>query len=381
MKKIFPLLVINFFFLFVSAQPTPTTNVGIGTTTPTRAKLEVHGSVFSTSGIFGGETTGMSLQSNWPGIGINEYAGNGFRYIVNGYGAVQYLNPNSVYMTFAMLPNGIKDTAAATLNTAMIISNTDNIGIRTTPANVSLYVRKETNFDGSAVFGGSRYNSHFNYRSVEDTYIRGGINGNNVYINDIPGGKVLIGGGSTMIGVNTASPGYTMVIRQVNNKGLVLINPDWGFRGWELKGDPWNADPNNLHTSLALYYNGRSNPLMGWFNANDGSYNANSNMCMKENIETLGPILDKVLRLRPTRYKMRDVKSSEEMIGLIAQEAKLLFPEMVNAVNKQTPSDGALPNQHGINYSGFSIVAIEEQQQQIIDLQKECNCWKSKIKC
>jgi hypothetical protein len=44
-------------------------NMGIDTSTPTRAKFEVMGAADATSGIFGGEISGTSLQRNGPGIG------------------------------------------------------------------------------------------------------------------------------------------------------------------------------------------------------------------------------------------------------------------------------------------------------------------------
>ncbi len=90
MKKAF--LIAMFFAnqVFSHAQ-----NVGVGTNNPTRAKLEVNGAVGATAAIFGGESSGISLQRNWPGIGFNQYYNGVSRYMANGYAAVQFLDPNS----------------------------------------------------------------------------------------------------------------------------------------------------------------------------------------------------------------------------------------------------------------------------------------------
>src|SRR5215210_2855297 len=165
MKKILLLFIFNCILLFVVAQ-----NVGIGTGNPTRAKLEVHGAVGSTSAIFGGESTGISFQRDWPSVGFNQYYNSASRYLSNGFAAVQYLDPTTGYMTFDMFPNGVANAISPSLNRALVIANNGNIGIRTNPANASLYVTKAGNTDGSAIFGGTSYGSYFHYSATEDTY-------------------------------------------------------------------------------------------------------------------------------------------------------------------------------------------------------------------
>src|SRR5262249_39925777 len=76
-------------------------NVGIGTT-PTRAKLELSGSIGSTSATFGANTSGVSIYSNWPGIGFNSYYGadNITRPLVTGYTGAIWFDPGSGKMMF-----------------------------------------------------------------------------------------------------------------------------------------------------------------------------------------------------------------------------------------------------------------------------------------
>ena len=112
MKKV--VLPIRFLFLlssFVSSKDLFSQNVGIGISTPIRAKFEVHGAAGSgaTSGIFGGESTGISLQRNWPTIGFNQYRdivtpGSQGKYMANGFAAIQYFDPTTGAMALICSP-------------------------------------------------------------------------------------------------------------------------------------------------------------------------------------------------------------------------------------------------------------------------------------
>lgn len=189
-------------------------NVGIGITTPTRAKFEVFGvaGAGATSAIFGSDATGISLQRNWPTIGFNQYRdivvpGSQGKYMANGFAAIQYFDPTTGAMAFDMFSNGIANTFTPAANRAITIRSSGNVGIRSWGSNTaSLYVTKETNFDGAAIFGGTQHGSYFCYSTAENTYIRGGKNGSSVYINDIPNGNILLGGGSSKIGINEFNP-------------------------------------------------------------------------------------------------------------------------------------------------------------------------------
>lgn len=71
---------------------TSTGNVGIGTANPSRAKLETAGMVGNTLALFGQGTQGVSLTSNWPGIGFNSYFNGVFKSISSGWtGNIAYI--------------------------------------------------------------------------------------------------------------------------------------------------------------------------------------------------------------------------------------------------------------------------------------------------
>ncbi|HMJ47227.1 MAG TPA: tail fiber domain-containing protein [Ferruginibacter sp.] len=358
---------IHFLLLLGLTQNLFSQNVGIGTPTSTRAKLELHGSVLSTSAIFGGESTGISLQSNWPGVGFNAYASNGFRYIADGYGAVKYLNPGNGYLSLVMLPLGIKDAVAGPQSTAMTISNIGNIGIRTNAPTASLHAIKAGNFDGSAIFGGTHYNTHFHYGVTEDTYIRAGKSGGNVYINDIQSAKIIIGSGTSLVGINTATPAYPLEIRQTGATGLILIEPAQTYNRWEHVVGLYNGGP---ESSLKLLYNDQ---LKCFFRPTDGAFITSSDRRLKTNIKPVSYVLNKIIQLRPVEYEMNGNKTDHSKnIGFIAQEVKKIFPGIVTTPTSESTNNLMKRDLHALSYNAFNVIAIkgvQEEQELIIALQ------------
>jgi hypothetical protein len=342
-------------------------NIGIGITNPTRAKLEVHSTPGTTSGIFGGESTGMSLRANWPGIGFNEYFNASSKYMANGFAANQYLDPYNGIMGFLMIPNGTANANTLPYIPAIMIGNYGNVGIRAAPLNsASLFVTKAGNFEGSAVFGGTTYNSHFHYSSLEDTYIRGGTTGSYLYINDLPGGKIIIGSGNSLVGINNGIPSYPLEIRQASGRGLLLTETN----SWEMRVERYQDAPNS---ALNLLYNGQ---YKGFFSAYNGDYMLYSDQRLKTGIENLHPLLDKFTQLQPVAYEMKyNNPGNETTVGFIAQDVKRLFPEMVTIT---TGTGGAYPviaDLHAINYNGFDVITIKmlQEQQQLIKKMQEIN--------
>lgn len=364
------------FCLLLHVQFTTGQNIGIGTANPTRAKFEVHGvaGAGATTAIFGGEGYGISFQRNWPTIGFNQFHNGVSRYLSSGFAAAQYLDPSNGGMYFDLYAYGSANNSVfGTTRTLSLFSN-GNVGIRGAANYATLTVARGTAVDGTALFHGTQYNSHFNYSAAEHTYIRGGKVNSRVYINDFPTGKVLIGvqDGNTRFGINAYDPVYTLEVVQAGNTGMILVDPTWGWRAWELRSDKYNSDPGNPQNALTLYYNGRSNPIMGWFRPDNGSYSSNSDMRIKAEIQSLEPVLDKVMKLRPTRYKWKDVEQATPSIGLIAQEAQLLFPETIS-IHHNSGNNKGVPFQMGIDYNSFSVVALKAVQEQQVLIQQQQN--------
>jgi len=86
---------------------------------------------------------------------------------------------------------------------------------------------------------------------------------------------------------------------------------------------------------------------------------------IKDNIETIGNALEKVLHLRGVEYD----KNGKHEIGVVAQEVQEVIPEVVSQAND---SIGTLSVSYG-NMVGLLIEAMKEQQSQINALTQEIN--------
>jgi Chaperone of endosialidase len=354
-----------FFFiaLFVLCSAVGAQNVGIGTTTPSRAKLEVHGSVGGTAALFGGETTGISFQGSNPAVGFNHYFSAGSKWISNGYAAVQYIDPATGYMELDMFPNGLANNSTTSYVQAMTITSNGNMGIRTYATNATLYAVKAGNFDGSAVFGTAPLYSHFQHSFSENTYIRAGKAGSTVYINDIPSAKIIIGSGNSYVGINTASPVYPLEIRQTASTGVILVEPSQTFNNWE----QYVGDYDGFQSSLKLIYNGQ---LKTYFRPTDGELITVSDRRLKENIRAIPSILGKIMLLRPVAFDMKDdVPAQMTSIGFIAQEVKAVFPQLVKIHSSSSAKRGTIDNLHSLDYHSFKILAVKavQEEQLLID--------------
>ncbi len=93
-----------------------------------------------------------------------------------------------------------------------------------------------------------------------------------------------------------------------------------------------------------------------------------SDATFKDNIATLSGALSKVLQLRGVSYNWKDGGRSD--IGLIAQEVKKVYPEVV------TGKEGAMAVDYG-HLVGALVEAIKAQQTQIDALRAEVDQLKS----
>ncbi len=349
-------------------------NVGVGISVPIRGKFEVLGALGNgpTSAVFGSDGTGISLQRNWPTIGFNQYrdGSNVQRRIGDGYAATQFFDPNTGVMAINMFGSSTVNSSSlfSSANGFFTILNNGNVGIRNGgSANTAMWItRGSTNSNGSLVISGTAHNTHFHYDVAEDTYIRAGKNNSRVILNDIPGGNVVIGAGNGKLGINSGNPQYTLEVKQAaNNTGLVLINST-NFNNWELRSEVYSTD-NGTDCLMAIY----NNTTKGWMRPTDGGWSNTSDRRLKKNIQNLETVLDKVLKIRPTRYQMIDNNpNGTESIGLIAQELKETFPELVDIKTSSTSNakTNKITDLHGVNYSHLSVIAIKaiQEQQELI---------------
>ncbi|MEO7443886.1 MAG: tail fiber domain-containing protein [Ferruginibacter sp.] len=379
MKKYF---LVSLFLTAVIIQ-SRSQNVGIGTTNPTLGKLEVQApGTSNTVAIFGGDGQGISIQRSNPCIGFNQYFdGIASRYIANGYAAAQTLNAATGDMYFDLYGYGTSNNMVNSTTRAITISKNGSVGIGVAPlAGVRLSVGRGTGSNGTAVFRGSSWASHINYNTAEDTYIRGGKNGSYVYLNDVPGGEVIMGNALATatslvkVGINSINPSFALQLKQFNNRGLVLV--DGSYNNWQLKVGP-NLAPGSYQL---LYYNEGANAI-GAYHPQTGAYAALSDERLKTDIVPLPDVSSQLSQLQPVQYLIdRPGLEPTQQAGFIAQDLIKVLPGLV--MHQQETTHGELiPDMHLVNYEGLAVYAIkliQEQQQKIETLKKRLEALKQK---
>jgi hypothetical protein len=110
-------------------------------------------------------------------------------------GGIIYNNANT--------PNGLQFRTNANID-RMVITSTGNVGIGTISPGATLDVRRGTAGGGTAQFFGTQNITHINLGTDEDTYIRAGKNNRFVILNDIIGGRVAVGGNNPIATLDVA---------------------------------------------------------------------------------------------------------------------------------------------------------------------------------
>lgn len=169
------------------------------------------------------------------------------------------------------------------------------------------------------------------------------------------------------IGIGTAGPQARLDvngwIRASGGAGYHLYNGD-GSQWWSIYPEWGDAgDPD-----LFFDYSGNaSNWVSGWLEPMGSGWRNNSDIRMKDEVADLGPVLDRVVQLRPTSYRFLNASEDRpKTLGFIAQEVAELFPDLV--VEKR----GYL----SLNYNEFAVLAIaavRELAAQVVALQEAVN--------
>ncbi|MEP4028874.1 MAG: tail fiber domain-containing protein [Nonlabens ulvanivorans] len=172
--------------------------------------------------------------------------------------------------------------------------------------------------------------------------------------NDQGAGNRMTITGDGRVGVNTSNPSARLTIYQDGQDvGNGLSFSDGG------PNDDWHITHGY---GLRFHY---GSTLKALINASTGAFTVSSDRRLKKDIEPLPSVLDKVSLLKPSTYVYKSDTTKTKTLGLIAQDVQPLFPELVS----KSDGDGML----GVNYSGFSVVALRaiQEQQFIIEEQSE----------
>lgn len=253
-------------------------------------------------------------------------------------------------------------------NNALTLLKNGHLGLGVTTPGANLDVARGIGLFGTAIFRGTVWSSHFNYATNEHTYIRGGKNGSNVYINDQDVlGKVVIG--------NIANPEQILDVNGrirvryrgegagiwFSNNTNGLTNNDGAFFGlfnstagsetagiW--LGNAWrfyvdragNGTLTGAITATNGNFSGGISGITGTFTSCVTASNVTcpSDFRFKKNITPIENALSSIFKLNGVRYDWRKDEfperkfSDKNQIGFIAQEIEKIFPEIVHTDEK-----------------------------------------------
>jgi hypothetical protein len=156
------------------------------------------------------------------------------------------------------------------------------------------------------------------------------------------------------VGIGTDLPTANLHIKHASGGGLILENASDNnkWRIYSASGD------NNL-----TFYNNAGSEVADIDDVT-GTFNAISDSRLKKNIESMQPVLPLLMKLNPTYYQFNWQQPNEQrQIGLLAQQAHQLFPELVSYSKEK--------DLYKMNYAGFSTVAIKAIQEQQLLIEKQ----------
>ena len=336
-------------------------NVGINIANPTRAKLEVNGMVGNTAAIFGSDGTGIGIIASSPEIGFNAFYNGGTRYVHDGYAAVQFLGHTQGYFGFDVHGSGFRDAPVSFNRRAMTILNNGRIGIGPSPGyNATLDVSNYPGFNSTAYFHAAGQNfSTFNYSSSEYTAIRGILTNSINFNYYVPNSKISMCDGSGYVGINSSFPIYPLEIR--TDDIIMGLMREGSSNNWLITAF--------VDGSLRLYFRPTtsSTPIevKGSFNPTHGTYSSTSDYRIKKNVEPIPAMLQKIMQLKPRQYEMINNNTNHDLtVGLIAQEVKEVFPELVYVSQATNTGYKNISDLHMLNYSGLASVVVKALQEQ-----------------
>ena len=362
--------------------------VGIGTITPA-SELDVSGIITATGGNFLEDllVNGLTIGKGENAISTNTAIGSsalfsnttGYSNTASGYQAL-YSNTtgysNTAIGDWALHYNTTGSDNTANGGDALLMNTTghDNtaIGYWALRSNTTGYYNTANGYMALYSNTGGAHNTangymvlysnttgHYN-TAIGDEALRSNTTGQyNIAIGRGALGKNTTGNNNTAIGqfADVASENLTNAT-VIGNNAKVNVSNNFVFGNSEVIGWGFGVDPGSAAIrvgSTTNNGNGASLTLSGvWTDASDVS--------KKYDIENIYYGLHEVMQLHPVTYKLKG--SHNQDIGFIAQEVKKIIPEIVYG------EDGEMTLSYG-HISSVFVKAIQEQQQQIQDQQKE----------
>jgi Chaperone of endosialidase len=308
-------------------------NVGINTATPTRAKLEVAGTVGSTVGLFGADAQGIALVANWAAIGINAYYNNGWKSIAPGWTANIHVNQDAGGITFQ-----IGQQRSTTANAAIALANHFHVG-----ADGAVSIPGRLNFGAQVRQMINLWNAEYGIGvQAATTYFRTGANfcwfrgGAHSDVRDNPGGgtrlMALNEAGDLILSARTnptGNPAGSMCRAMVDAGNILVLN--------------WDNDyPNGVNITNGRFVSSRD---------------------LKQNIADLSTdeAMQALQDLSPVKFSYKTDDQQHRHVGFIAEEV----PDLLAAHDRR--SIGAL------DIVAVLTKVVQEQQATITTLVDRIN--------
>ncbi len=155
------------------------------------------------------------------------------------------------------------------------------------------------------------------------------------------------------IGINNNTPLKSLHVKQLSNTDGVLLENHASGNYWNLYVD--GVDDFNF---------GYNDVLRAYIEDGAGSFVITSDGRLKNSIESIPTVLDKIMQLQPKQYFYNvDETADRKSWGFIAQEVERVFPELV------LEKDGY----KGLIYDDFAIMSIKaiQEQQRVIQEQQD----------
>lgn len=314
----------------------PSGNLGIGTISPA-VMLDVVGNVLS---------EGLSA-----GFRFNDRADNtkGYQWYANAGNAYLYRHHATPGNTLSVLANG-------------------NMGLNIDVPQTDLHINP--NGAGSILIGTNKSSGGFTNVEMGITSQSGG----NSYIQSTRSsgsapGDLYLNPNSGYVGINNTTNATLFAPLDINQssslRGIRLRNNLTLFSSniWDMYVD------NQLHFNEGGFHVA--------YIGDDGTWNQVSDARLKTGIIKMGTVLDKVMALQPKKYQyIHNNSKAKFSSGFLAQEVMEIFPDLVSDFKHfdEDSSDNTI--YHGINYSGFGVIAIkaiQEQQHQIEEVKDKNN--------
>ena len=255
---------------------------------------------------------------------------------------------------------------------------------------------------GQALFGIDGDGS--DQKLVIQAYRDGGtdVNGNVVKSYDNPY-HILLNPYGGNVGIRNTSPSYTLDVsgsiassydtNTLSYFGRAAIggNDTWSDYAYFSHIDKASGSGNyalmqkedgstflNAAENQYIYFRINNNDVLDAYFDNTGtfnapSFNATSDLRLKENIKPLENSLEKICTLQGVEFNFKNNKNNK-MIGFIAQEVEKIVPEVVKTANDE---DKYKSLAYG-NVTALLVEAIKELREEVKELKEEIKILKSK---